>query len=329
MRTLPSFALAAGVALASLAAAPRPARAQGAQASDVVMLRNGGLLRGTISEYVPGSHVVLVTVAGETKRVGAAELKYAGPAAGAPGAAGPATSQGGGRGGRGTVTVNAPEVPVRLQANHDEVTFHLRTGESTGSAVTTGFGMGFGYRGGAGAMPSMAITNMHGRSYGRVCTAPCEATAPAGTYSMALSKGNNGTPVETEEMVRIDGPSTLQGTYTSYATLRGVGVAVVVASLIGGGYLIYTSFDSEEVCQGGLCADETKVDKTQLIGGSALLIGGTILGSVLSGKSDEASIRVVPAASGALPGRAQTAWASDRARPASGPLPGLSVAVTF
>ncbi|HEU4412679.1 MAG TPA: hypothetical protein VFS43_45970 [Polyangiaceae bacterium] len=326
MRTfLPSFALAAGVALASLTAAPRPAAAQSAQANDVVMLRGGGLVRGTISEYVPGSHVTIVTVAGDTKRIGAGELTYAGPAANAPGA----PRGGGGQRGPAGMTVNAPEAPVQIRADEGDVTFHVRTGESTGSAVTTGFGMGYGFGYGRGAMmPSTAFTSVHGRSYGRICTAPCEASVPAGTYPMALSKGN-GSPIEAEEPVQVTGPSTLQGTYTSYAALRTTGTVISIASVLGGAFLVFTSFDRVEKCEAGVCQQEIDVDSTKLVVGGVVLIGGAIAGGIMASKSDEATIRVLPAASGALPGRA-TAWGSDRSRaPAGGALPGLSVAVTF
>jgi hypothetical protein len=321
MRTFVStFALAAAVSLASLTAAERPALAQAAQPHDVVMLKNGGLLRGNISEYEPGSHVVLVTIAGETRRINASDVSYAGPAANAPGAA---------RGREGPpslVTVNAPAAPLRLRSDQGDVTFYLRTGESTGSAVTTGFGVGYGYRGGS-MMPSTAFTSVHGRSYGRICTAPCEATVPAGSYPMALAKGNNA-PIEAEEMVHVNGPSTLQGAYKSYSGLRTAGFFVSLASLLGGGYFILTSFDQVTKCDRDVCRDDLEIDSTQLIAGSALLIGGTLVGGLMVAKSDEVSIRVLPASAGALPGRASAM--SDRPRaPAAASLPGLSVAMTF
>jgi hypothetical protein len=331
MRTFfSSLVLAAGVALASLTAAPRPASAQSAQPNDVVMLKSGGLLRGTISEYVPGSHVTIVTVTGDTKRINASEVTFAGPAEKAPGAGrggGGGHGHGGHRGPSG-MTVNAPEAPVQLRSEQDGVTFLVRTGESTGSAVTTGFGMGFGYRGSA-MMPSTAFTSVHGRSYGRVCTAPCEATVPAGSYSMALTKGN-GSPIEVEDMVRVDGPSTLQGTYTSYSALRTAGSVLGIVSVVGGIILAVTSFDRVEKCQENICEEDIEIDKTRLIASGVVLLGGGIAGSIMANKSDEASIRILPAASGALPSRT-TAWgSSDRGRtPASGALPGLSVAVTF
>lgn len=46
---------------------------------DIVRLRNGGMLRGTIDQRLPGDYVVLVTPSGETKRIDWTEITYAGP----------------------------------------------------------------------------------------------------------------------------------------------------------------------------------------------------------------------------------------------------------
>ena len=43
-------------------------------------LRDGGLLRGTIAEFVVGDHVTIVLITGETRRVAAADVGFAGPA---------------------------------------------------------------------------------------------------------------------------------------------------------------------------------------------------------------------------------------------------------
>jgi hypothetical protein len=48
-------------------------------AKDVVKLKSGGLLRGTIAELVPGEFVVIVLITGETRRIAASEFDYAGP----------------------------------------------------------------------------------------------------------------------------------------------------------------------------------------------------------------------------------------------------------
>src|SRR3954471_22558833 len=60
----------------------RPAGSAGGvvAAPDVVRLKNGGMLRGTISELVPGGDVVLITATGEERRFAMRDVDYAGPA---------------------------------------------------------------------------------------------------------------------------------------------------------------------------------------------------------------------------------------------------------
>jgi hypothetical protein len=73
--------------LALLCASPTIALAQSAPgearvapaAPDAVKLKNGGLLRGTISELIPGKSVVLITATGEVRTIPMEEVEYAGP----------------------------------------------------------------------------------------------------------------------------------------------------------------------------------------------------------------------------------------------------------
>lgn len=60
--------------------APDPPSAPSApSAPDIVRLKTGGLIRGTISELVPGDYVMVVTVAGHTRTLAMADVEYAGP----------------------------------------------------------------------------------------------------------------------------------------------------------------------------------------------------------------------------------------------------------
>ena len=81
-------------------AAPAPSApatskaAADAAAPDIVRLKNGGLLRGKISELVPGGTVTIVTITGSTRVLNMSDVAYAGPTAqdlqapaGPPGAA--------------------------------------------------------------------------------------------------------------------------------------------------------------------------------------------------------------------------------------------------
>lgn len=66
------------------ATAPAPASAPSAAAPDIVMLRSGGLVRGTISELEPGVKVVILTMTGEEKTFPMSDVRYAGAASEAP-----------------------------------------------------------------------------------------------------------------------------------------------------------------------------------------------------------------------------------------------------
>src|SRR5688572_540615 len=47
---------------------------------DIVRLRNGGMLRGTIVELKPGETVEILLLNGETRKIPMADVEYAGPA---------------------------------------------------------------------------------------------------------------------------------------------------------------------------------------------------------------------------------------------------------
>lgn len=318
-----AFVLALGTGAAATSVSTQ-AHAQQTQAAppDVVKLKNGGILRGTIAELVPGGTVTIVTMTGETKKIPMAEVQYAGPAAGMPGAAPPATPAPA-SGPRPLIQVNGRDAPLYLRSSQSEVTFYMRTSTSEGSSVSTGAmvgSRGFGAVGGGTSVFS-------GRTYARICTAPCEATVPAGQYTLALSKGT-GNPVEDEQLVRVDGPATLAGKYTSYAGLRAAGFVITLASVVTGFYLIFTSFGKEE-CDAATNVCDRKVDQSRLFTGLGVTIGGAIIGGIMGSKGDDAEIRVIPGATGAIAPR-NALWANERGAAAvSAPLPGLTLAATF
>ncbi len=303
-----------GRALFALLFATSFARAE--VAPDVVRLKDGSVLRGAISEVNP-SFVVIVTVAGETRRIPAAQVAYAGPL----------EDKGARRGGaRPMVEVTNESIPVKITSAQPDVTLHVRVSSST--ATTFGSGVGVGTGGFMSVGGGSGVTS--GRGYQRVCSAPCDANVARGKYTLALSRGN-GTPVEAEELVAIDGPSTMEVKYSSYAGLRAAGTVVTVAGVVSGLYFIFakapytvTECNSQNVCQ-----DSTKFHQTELLTGLGLFLGGAIIGGVMSSKDDEASIRVIPGAVGALPGRARWGFEQAAAQPMSLPQPGLTVAALF
>src|SRR3954469_19088327 len=129
------------------AALPAYAEGGGSQASeaseakDVVRLKNGGLLRGTISELNPGQSVTIVTAAGKTRELPMSDVGYAGPAARDPGADAKPGSEseygyltGDASKTEPAVTVIGQRADLRLTGETAGITFHRQAG----SAVAIG-----------------------------------------------------------------------------------------------------------------------------------------------------------------------------------------------
>ena len=305
--------LAPASALVAVAFAS-PAAAQQGVPPDVVMMKNGGVLRGTIAELNPQGSVTIVTITGDKRVIAMGEVSYAGPSASMPGASAPPPASAAG-GPKPLIQLNARDAPLHLRATQPEITFHLKMTDSTGTTV--GVGAGFGAR---SSMGFGGVASFSGRTYARICTAPCDATLPAGQYTLALSRGN-GQPIETDGMTGFNGPATLQGRYTSYAALRTTGIVVTIAAIVAGGYLAITAVHS--------CTDTDpscdQVDKGRLLTGAGILIGGSIIGAIMSSKSDESDIAVLPAATGglALP---KAAIVAERG---AGTVPGMTLSGRF
>lgn len=311
-RTRASLAIASACLLVSSAALAQAA-------PDVVRLKDGGVLRGTISEVNQG-FVVIVTVAGETKRIPSAQVAYAGPLEEKPK---PKTG-----GPRPLVEVSAESVPVKIVSSQGDVTLHVRVSSST--ATTFGSGVGVGTGGFMSVGGGSGVTS--GRGYSRVCSAPCDVNVATGKYTLALSRGN-GSPIEADELVAIDGPSTMDVKYHSYSGLRAAGTVVTILGVVSGVYVIgWKARYTETVCnaQNTVCEDQTKFHQSQLLTGIGLFVGGLIIGGIMSSKDDEASIHIIPGAAGALPGRSR--WAGEQPASTVGsamPLPGLTVSALF
>jgi hypothetical protein len=219
--------LSAGVALAEETGKPSPAAgtAPAPSAPDLVKLKNGGLVRGTIAELIPSDYVVIVSLSGETKRFPMSEVEYAGPAdeqprtypepetaASAPVPASPAPPAT-----RAAVTVHAAEARVTLTSEPDVRTFHRQSATATVGNAADGF---VGVKG-----------------YDELCTSPCEVSMAAGTTTLAVSKPG-GQVVGAAPVTIPSGHSEVhavwvdnEGTRSTGRVLMGVGIAGAVAVL--------------------------------------------------------------------------------------------------
>src|SRR5260370_12717904 len=202
---------------------------------DLVLLKGGGMMRGTISELLPGEAVTIITVGGVMRRVPMSEVTYAGPAERAPqspsktgesavsdkpeppvAAAPQDTSV------RPFILVQGRAVPFKFVSMVPNLTLHIKTGEAE---ARTWMG---------------TPTGLTATTYTSICTAPCEASLPAGSHQFALSQGT-GVPVPAPALTTLREPSTLQGTYESRSGLRTAGWIVAVGGSVLGGVPMATS----------------------------------------------------------------------------------------
>ncbi len=227
-------------------------------------------MRGTITELVPGERVTLLLPSGEARQIAMAEVEWAGPAAEMPvrapapqpAAAAPVTrTPADDR--RPFVTVHGPEARLQLQSDDSDITFHLAAGDAiatSGSVVAVG------------------------RSYTPICTAPCEASLPAGTHYMALSTGGD-TPVDVEDPVVVHGPSVLEASYDSRAGTRAAGWIIFIGGqAVGIGVMLVPL----------LSVDGGDFDTTPIFIGGGIALASLLVGLLLRGTSDDASIEVHP-----------------------------------
>jgi hypothetical protein len=270
---------------APLSGAETAAEAGADAAPDVVRLKNGGLLRGRISELIPGESVTIVTVTGKTREMAMSEVDYAGPVAKDPQAAPPVTkpaersvsetkvSGEEGEKRRPYVTVHGKEARLHVVASEPGITFHRQAG----SAVAFGAGV-----------------TATATGYERICTAPCEVSLPAGTETLALSKDQK-SPLAAEPVTLPPGDSKLTGSIESRSGLRAAGWVVLIGGTVAGLAIVFTSRTTEQTCsQYGGCSDTPKLNTAQLLGGVAL--GGLSIGigGVMARVPDKAIIEVTP-----------------------------------
>jgi hypothetical protein len=266
---------------------------------DLVRLKDGAMYRGTIGELVPEGQVTMVLVTGETRRFEMKDVAYAGPATDDPGSAPdrapaksvprePETKRAERRpAGAPLVTVQGKPVDLRITADTPHLTLH----------VSSGMGRSHGTVVGVSAYPrnDWFVGNMSavGQRFDRICTAPCEATLPAGTYTLAAA-------VPDEELVIVDDPvvlresGLLRASYESNAGIRTTGWVVGGSSLVAGialslvGYYVRSTPDDCE----GFCEEESNT--AMMLTGIGIAFAGVIAGTIMVAIPDEVTLTFVP-----------------------------------
>ncbi len=295
MRTYPFVALVAlalPAAFSSHASADVPAAPSSAATSfpDVIMLKDGNMVRGTIVELDKTKEVTIQTPTGKTRTIPMTEVEYAGPEANRPRAAAappalpppPPPPQVASRPQPPVQPVGRAEVPVRFTANMPNVTLHVRTGSSVANTY------GFTSRG--TMMSGVSV----GRAYADVCVAPCETSLPVGSLPLALSY-RDGNPIEASGAIPVRGPSRIHGEYTSYAGTRLAGLFTMLGGAIAGTIILVTARGPDDRY------GQPTYNNTQAIPGAIVLFGGVLVGTILMFKRDEIQIGIAPLAAPAAP----------------------------
>ena len=280
-------ATCSGLAQAEHPAAEVPAKAPEsptsfAQPPDVVELKNGGMLRGTISESVPGEYVTIVLITGETRKIADSEVRRAGRDTGrAPVEPAP---------------VSAPssakaEFPKRVSDDRKAQPFAVvHAAEARVKVVSVPQGNTLFVRSAAGAA----------LAYDELCTAPCEVSLPAGTHTFAVAEPD-GKPRKAAPLTLPAGQTTVLARYTSRTDVRvAVGLGGGVAT-VGGFAWLLTGVDGHG--QGDTIAVGV---------GSVVTVLGVIALSTFALIPDSAQVSILPGV--------QSGAASPTRRGSPGPL---------
>ncbi len=232
---------------AAFPAAPAPA-------PDLVRLKNGGMLRGTIAES-GGDSVTIVLLTGETRKIPAADVSYAGPAASAPSVA-PAAPP------AAPAVAPAPAEHTTDNGTHPFAVVHAA--EARVDFVSEPTGSSLSRRSSTATFAHSGYTGPAATGYDEICTAPCNASMPAGTHTFAVAKPG-GDPIEAEPITLPAGHSTLKSKYSDNTGAR-VGVVVAGIAALAGGLAL--EFDS--------ISNSGNINSGELIGGAVLQGGGLL-----------------------------------------------------
>ncbi len=238
--------VASWMAAPSTVDAQRPRSAQ--PPPDIVRLRDGGMMRGTISEHVPGSHVTIVLPTGEVRRVEAAEVQWAGPAAEAPPDGMSVVAEPPSYGGDTATTspplvpgvypaplgmapgmpVAAPPgtpvatsaVPVHFESDRESVRVDLRVGTTQQLVV-------------GGNRYGVYSSIVERPVFQQLCMAPCTQEITTGRFQIGVALGDNARAYLIPQPIDLRSPTRVQIHWGDRYAIRVI--ASIVWALVGAG----------------------------------------------------------------------------------------------
>jgi hypothetical protein len=263
-----------GTVLGQSATSSQPATASAPL--DVVLLNDGSMFRGTISELVANDHVVIVLASGDSRRFAFSAVRYAGPASGAPETA-PSGAHPSAESTPVPSSTDIPVVevgpfPVQFLATRPDITvYRLRRSVGTFTFGQAGFGN-------SGTLLQDWVTE--------ICRAPCVTALDRGTYYFSLGLPGE-YPVAASTGVRVFSPVTIRAHYESRSGFRMAGWLVAVGSAVTGTVLTLLSVRDCPADDRNCSIPRIPLFAT----GMGIGLVGTITGLIMTGKDDEATIQ--------------------------------------
>jgi hypothetical protein len=243
---------------------------------DVVRTKDGGMMRGTIIEKVPGDHLEITLPNGQSRTVKMSEVIYAGPVSAdvpaAPPPPPPAVTQPPTPGADGAL-VNVALARLELKADQGGVTFHRKTGSVHG----VGTGWAAGKNGGPVAV------GINANSYERLCTSPCAVDVAQGTYRLGLSL-DDGEVIAADRPLDLRGRMRLDAEYVSNTEVRVLGWVLAGAGAVAGAVLMFQTGDPDH----GITTHPYAIHGGVVV--CVSLLAGTIMGLI----GDRATVRATP-----------------------------------
>ena len=276
----------------ALAQAPTP---------DAVVLTNGAMFRGTVTEAVPGQHVTVSLATGSSRTFEWSEVRYAGPAAERPPTAPvPPPPPGSAPSFEPRLTDSTTEGADRLGASPPSVATGSPSGaysvasgpESVVPPAPATPSVPVRFRSASGderLRVSIRSRNGDPTSYVRarpssrpVCSTPCETRLSPGSYRFALSNG--GTAQAIDEVIEIRGPTSLAASYNDRRPLRTAGWILLIAANVVGA-VVYSLLTANE--PGG-----AEDDLAPLLVGGGIAAAGTGGGLAMILARDQVSLEL-------------------------------------
>jgi len=266
---------AAAAVLTAALCVPSLALAQTSTPPDVVRLRDGTFLRGTLVERSP-TRVVVLLQTGETRTYPADAVEFAGPEAPAP----LPTSV--------PVVAEAAQIPVaipvaatrtgaaRVHVRSDQPGLSLQRLQGTDTVIVqTGNSVGMAY------IDQFSV----------LCNAPCDTEIVEGTYQLGVALEDN-RAVRAGAPILLSGDTTLDLRYDDQSGTRLAGwITLIGGNVLGAGLLVVSFSAGSEDCSSGSCRSTLSVPL--MIGGAVIAIGASLVSLFLITRSDSAEVEVL------------------------------------